>query len=171
MASRTNVSLTNETVTATTANGSTLLVAQYLVGPMFITKIARGTVSAAPRTASHIKLKNQTTYLLPLNTARTRKKKRRDVAGRHMTYVQEITCWSSLQLPIGAANIMGVSWECAHVFWTKSSNLLLTFNYSDGQNKPQHSKPVGGINKFLSINLDLLTLIQSMQQSAGRLGT
>ena len=53
MASKASVSLTNETVTAATANDSALLLAQYLVGPTLIAKTACGTVSAAPRTASH----------------------------------------------------------------------------------------------------------------------
>jgi hypothetical protein len=58
---------------------------------------------------------------------------------------------------------------------TKSSSLLLTFSYSEGQNIPQRSEPVGGTNNFpLTINLGLenpLTLKQNMQRWAGQLGT
>ena len=96
----------------TTANGFNVPVVQYLVEPMLIAKRACGAVSAAARTASHIKLKNQMTYLLLLNTARTRKKKRRDVAGMLIAYIQEASRWSSPHLAIGAADfIKEVSWE------------------------------------------------------------
>ena len=83
---------------------------------MFVAERACGAYSAAPRTASHIKLKNQITYLLLLNTARTRKKKRRDVAEMHMAYIQEVSRWSSAHLAIGAAEIYEVSWENAPRF-------------------------------------------------------
>jgi len=86
-------------------NSFIVLVVQYLVDPILVAKPACVTVSGAPRTASHIKLKNQITYLFLLNIARTRKKKRRDVAGMHMTYIQPSTCWSAWQFANGAAEV------------------------------------------------------------------
>jgi hypothetical protein len=52
-----------------------------------------------------MKLKSQMTYLLLLNTARTRKKKRRDVVGMHIVYIQEAARWTSSHLEIGAAEV------------------------------------------------------------------
>jgi hypothetical protein len=86
-------------------NGFIVLVVQCLVDPILVAKPVCGPTSAAPRTASHIKLKNQITYLLLLNMARTRKKKRRDVAGMHMTYIQPSACCSAWQFAIGAAEV------------------------------------------------------------------
>jgi hypothetical protein len=128
-ASNTNVSLTNGTITDTTPNGLTMLPVQYPVEPMLVDSTTSGAVDAAPTTASHIKLKNQTTYLLPRNTARTRKKKRRDVVGMHMTYNQASARWRPLQLPIVAADVFikEVSWENGHRVFAEEFEFVAYF--------------------------------------------
>jgi hypothetical protein len=92
-------------ITATTPKGFSMLPIQYPVEPMLVEPTTIGEMDTAPTTASHIKLKNQTTYLLLQNRARTRKKKSRDVAGMHTTYNQASARWRPLQLPIVEAEV------------------------------------------------------------------
>jgi hypothetical protein len=104
-ASKTNVSLTNGMITDTTPNGFSMLPMQYPVEPMLVELTAIGAIDTDPTTASHIKPKNQTTYLHLRNTARTRKKKRRDVAAMHTIYNQASALWRPSQVPIVEAAV------------------------------------------------------------------
>ena len=79
MAKKTRVSLTRGMMAAVVTKGFTDPWTQYLVDPMFAPVTPTMTVKHAATTASHKIAKNATIHGSLSNTARVRKKKRRDV--------------------------------------------------------------------------------------------
>jgi hypothetical protein len=79
MAKKTKVSLMRGMMAAVVTKGFTDPSIQYLVDPMFTPLTPMMTVKHAPTTASHKIAKNATIHGFLSNTARVRKKKRRDV--------------------------------------------------------------------------------------------
>ena len=79
MARKTRVSLIRGMMVAVVTKGLTVPSMQYLVGPIFTPSTPTMTVTHAATTASHKPAKKVTIHGFLSNTARVRKKKRRDV--------------------------------------------------------------------------------------------
>ena len=89
----------------TTAAASTYFfmsaVKQYFVGPILVPVMPWVVVRHAPTTASHVNPKKATTTRLLLNTALTRKKKRKLLEETAKGYVQFKAVSKRLQFPDG----------------------------------------------------------------------
>ena len=79
MARKIKESLTRVTIVEAPARGFTTVLMQALVGPTCAPAILKGMRKRVPTSASHRIKKNKTTYFSRMNTALTRRKKRREV--------------------------------------------------------------------------------------------